>query len=105
MQVTVGTDNMHVVSGADFLSRCAQLNVCVEVDMWGRINLSGTSASAESARIILAQWPQLEAATLLELMGKNEVLRELIEERIAIREADGLPGDYESAISAHVGVV
>lgn len=50
----------------------------------------------------LAMETELEVALLLELAEDNEELAYIVEERAAIRTADDLPGDLESALWAMV---
>ena len=52
--------------------------------------------------MILQENPDFEVKLILELAEQNSELREAIEERAAIREADGLPGDFYSAVRCNI---
>ena len=63
-----------------------------------RVEVIPTAESAgplalAAARERIAQDPQLEAALLIELSKRDETLRDILEERAAIRAADNLPDD------------
>jgi len=51
----------------------------------------------------LEQTPQLEAMLLLELAQKDAAIQELLDERAAIRAADGLPNDDMSVALLSIG--
>ena len=92
-----------LVSGDEFLSSCERWGVRARGDGWGRVVLSGPSPHVERGRVLLAASPELEAAVLLELAKGDANLRDILEERRAIRWADGLSDDLESAALVTVG--
>ena len=66
---------------------------------YGRITLKdGDNTAREHYQRILNENPQLQIEFILDLARSDKYVLELIEERAAIREADGLPGDLESAV-------
>ena len=66
---------------------------------FGRIYLEGGDKSArEHYQSILDENIELQIKFILELAKHDKNVLELIEERAAIRGADGLPDDLESAV-------
>ncbi len=86
----------------EFLKRCwmnrLELKVIAEVP-W-RIALHGDIFTSQKAREYLDNHQELEAELILKLV--DGILNELIEERIAIREADNLKGGAIAAIMANM---
>lgn len=73
-----------------------QLNVSIED---GRVVLNGGDKRArEHYRNFMDEHKTVEAYIILELAKNDPDLMFEIEERAAIREADGLPGDLFSAV-------
>mgnify|MGYP003571532913 CR=1 FL=1 len=69
----------------------------------GRILLIGGDTSARKHfQNLLEQNPDFEVQLILELAQQNSEIFEAITERAAIREADGLPGDIESAVKCNI---
>lgn len=78
-----------------------------ELKRWGiqydvkdyRIKLfGGDNKARRHYESLLMNDSDLEAMMILQYTNKDALLRELVEERAAIRYADGLPGDLLSAI-------
>ena len=66
---------------------------------YGKIKLEGGDKTArEHYQNVLDKNPELQIELILDLAKSDKYVLELIEERAAIREADGLPGDLESAV-------
>ena len=77
-----------------------QISACVE---YGRIVLSGGDVNARRYYSeMFREHPKLEAHLILELARQDSTLMCQIEERAAIRWADGLPGDLFSAILCNI---
>ncbi len=69
------------------------------IDENKRLNFyEGDKDAIEYYRKALEADPEFEAALVLALVEVDDNIREVIEERAAIRWADGLPGDLESAV-------
>lgn len=65
----------------------------------GRLILyDGDNAARNHYKTLLLENPEVEIKLILELIKSDEDMRQFVEERAAIREADGLPGDLESAV-------
>ena len=92
-----------LVSGEEFLSSCGRRGVRARGDSGGRVVLSGPPPHVDQARALLAASLELEAAVVLELAKEDGALCDLLEERRAIRWADDLSDDMESAALATVG--
>lgn len=66
---------------------------------FGRIYLEGGDKTArEHYQNVLNENPELHINFILDLAKTDKNVLELIEERAAIRGADGLPDDLESAV-------
>ena len=66
---------------------------------FGRLVLyDGDKTAREHYSNVLLQEPELEIQLILELVRSDSDIREQIEERAAIRYAEGLPDDLESAV-------
>ena len=66
---------------------------------FGRITLTGGDKTArEHYQNVLDENPELQIALILELLKFDRNVKDCVEERAAIRFADGLPGDLESAV-------
>lgn len=69
------------------------------VEKYPRVVLSGGDKGARKHYSeLIEDNPEVEADLILELSKHAPDLRFEIEERAAIREADGLPGDLRSAV-------
>ena len=67
--------------------------------VYGRIELQGGDDTArEHYSALLAQNSKIEINLILELAKIDEYVYDVIDERAAIREAENLPGDFESAV-------
>lgn len=87
---------------AELLHELKRWDVDVSV-RWGRIRLSGGNAQAlEYYRGMIASHPKIEAHLILELARNDDDLMCAVEERAAIRWADGLPGDLFSAVLCNI---
>ena len=86
------------VSGAEILQELQHYKILIEVENW-HVNLSG---GFDGAREYYEQFlhgnSDAEISLILELSKDDADLRYAIEERAAIREADGLPCDLYSAV-------
>ena len=86
------------VSGAEILQELQHYKISCEVKNW-HVRLSG---GFDGAREYYEQFlhgnTDAEISLILELSKKDVDLRYAIEERAAIREADGLPSDLYSAV-------
>ena len=86
----------------EFLKRCwvnkLRLNVIAETPWY--IEVHGDNFTAAKAREYLDKHQELEAELILKLT--DDILNELIDERIAIREADNLKGGAIAAIMANM---
>lgn len=66
---------------------------------FGRIELQGGDDTArEYYSSLLKQNPEIEIKFILELAKINKDVYDLIDERAAIRAAENLKGDFESAV-------
>ena len=81
--------------------------ICQELKNWkikavynfGRITLIGGDKTARKHyQHILDLNYDIQIALILELMETDQNIRDEVEERAAIRAADGLPDDFESAV-------
>ena len=87
---------------AELLSELKNWNVKVSV-FWGRMSLSGGDARARKYYgEMMSSHSLIEAHLILELARNDRDLMEKIEERAAIREAEGLSGDLFSAILCNI---
>ena len=69
---------------------------------YGRITLEdGDKTAREHYQKILDENPELQIDFILDLARHDKNVLELIEERAAIRKADGLPDDLDSAVSCN----
>lgn len=68
-----------------------------------RIELYGGDKKARAHyESVLADNPKVEAMLILNCANRDKNLRELINERMCIRWADGLPGDMLSAVMCNI---
>ena len=68
-----------------------------------RIKLYGGNEKArQHYEEVLKENPELETRMILVASNEEATLRELIEERAAIRYAEGLPGDKYSAVESNI---
>ena len=58
----------------------------------------GDNTARNHYKTLLSENPEVEIKLILELIKSDCEMRQFVEERAAIREADGLPGDLESAV-------
>lgn len=58
----------------------------------------GDNTARNHYKTLLSKNPEVEIKLILELIKSDCEMRQFVEERAAIREADGLPGDLESAV-------
>ena len=66
---------------------------------FGRVYLEdGDKTARKHYADILDANPELEIDLILDMARHDKEVLQFIEERAAIREADGLPGDIESAV-------
>ena len=66
---------------------------------FGRITLTGGDKTArEHYQRILDENDEIQIQLILDLAKCDQDVRDCVEERAAIRWADGLPGDFESAV-------
>lgn len=66
---------------------------------YGRITLKdGDKTAREHYQNLLAEDPDIEFQLIMDLARHDKDVLFAIEERAAIRSADGLPGDLESAV-------
>ena len=87
---------------AELLHELLRWKVEVKVE-WGRISLSGGNARARKYYSeMMASHPKIEAHLILELARNNEDLMCAVEERAAIRWADGLLGDLFSSVLCNI---
>ena len=72
---------------------------------FGRVYLKdGDKTARKHYADILEANPELEIDLIWDLARHDKNVLEIIEERAAIREADGLPGDIESAVKCNFAV-
>ena len=70
---------------------------------YGRIMFSGGDKQArEHFGKLLDENPEYEIAVILDLADRDDYVRECVEERAAIRAANRLPDDIESAVRCYV---
>ena len=87
----------------EILKDLALWQIKYEVEDW-RVRLSGGDDKARYHYDgILREDKDLQAMLILYAANKDSNLHELIEERAAIRWADGLPGDLLSAVKCNLG--
>ncbi|MBQ6664903.1 MAG: hypothetical protein IJM68_04865 [Synergistaceae bacterium] len=87
---------------AELLSELRRWQVNISVE-WGRISLSGGDARAlEYYGEMIRAHPRIEAHLILELAREDKDVMDVIEERAAIRWAEGLPGDVFSAVLCNI---
>ena len=89
-----------LINARDLLQEFHHWGITCEVENW-RVKLTGGDwrACEHYQRLLLGN-SDVELNLILELSKHDEDLRYAIEERAAIREADGLAGDFVSAIKA-----
>ncbi len=69
----------------------------------GRIYLSGNyEEPVEHYQKFLKAYPGYEASVILKLAEQNSDIMDSLEERVAMREADGLPSDLNSAVLCNI---
>ena len=73
-----------------------------EVRDWRIVLYGGDRKARNHYKRVLSEDKDLQAMLILYAANKDRVLRELIEERAAIRWADGLPGDLFSAVKCNL---
>ena len=82
----------------EFLDELTFWGIQYSVSDW-RIVLEGGDKTARfHYDNVIAENKEIQAMLILYAANKDETLRDLIEERAAIRWADGLPGDMLSAV-------
>ena len=87
----------------EILKDLARWQIRYEVEDW-RVKLSGGDNKARyHYEGILSEDKDLQAMLILYAANHDTNLHELIEERAAIRWADGLPGYFLSAVKCNLG--
>ena len=87
----------------EILKDLARWHIKYEVEDW-RVKLSGGDDKARyHYEEVLSEDKDLQAMLILYAANQDTNLHELIEERAAIRWADGLPGDFLSAVKSNLG--
>ena len=91
-----------MIKAKEYQEELTRWGIRYEVSGW-RIKLNGGNNGArEHYESVLRDNPELEALLILLASNEDELLREQIEERAAIRQADNLPGDLLSAVKAQM---
>ncbi len=86
----------------EFIAELERWQIIPEV-FWGRVTLTGGDKRArEHYAKMLHNHPKMEAHLILELSKNDPDLAYAIEERVAIRQASGLPSDTFSAILCNI---
>ena len=89
-------------SGEKFLKEMKRWGISLNYS-YGRIILSNGNVNAlEHYKKFISLYPECEVEIIFELSKINRDVMDIIEERAAIREADGLAGDLESAIRCNI---
>ena len=86
-----------------FLESCktANLKLKLKFSDW-HLEVIGGGDAAESAKRALQNSPELRARLIVKMSESDRLIKDLLEERAAIRAADGLPGDLYSAALANI---
>ena len=93
-----------MIEPRDFQEELTKWGIQKEIREW-RLKLTGGDKKVrEHYERVLKSDSDLEATMILLLSNEDAVLRELLEERAAIRWADGLPGDLLSAVKGNMKV-
>ena len=91
-----------MINAKEYQEELKRWGIRYEVSNW-RIKLNGGNNGArEHYESVLRENPELEALLILLASNEDELLREQIEERAAMRQADNLPGDLLSAVKAQM---
>ena len=94
---------MAAMTAEKFLESCKAANLKLKLHFgdW-HLEVIGGGVSAQSAKRILQNSPELCAQLIVKMSESDWVIKDLLEERAAIRAADGLPGDLFSAALANI---
>ena len=94
---------MAAMTAEKFLESCKAANLKLKLHFsdW-HLEVIGGGVSAQSAKRILQNSPELCAQLIVKMSESDRLIKELLEERAAIRAADGLPGDLYSAALANI---
>ena len=94
---------MAVMTPEKFLECCRIANLTLKLHFtdW-HLEIIGGGPSALSAKSILHSSPELCAQLIVKMSENDWLIKDLLEERAAIRAADGLPGDLYSAALANM---
>ena len=91
-----------MIKAKEYQEELNRWGIRYEVSDW-RIKLNGGNNGArEHYESVLRDNPELEALLILLASNEDALLREQIEERAAIRQADNLSGDLFSAVKAQM---
>jgi hypothetical protein len=93
-----------MIDPRDFQEELKKWGIQKELQDW-RLKLTGGNKKVrEHYERVLKSDSDLEATMILLLSNEDAVLREQLDERAAIRCADGLPGDLLSSVKANMKV-
>ena len=87
-----------MISAKEYQEELKRWGIQYEVEDYRVILYGGDNRARRHYEGILREDSELEALLILLASNKDDALRCLIEERAAIRYADGLPGDLLSAV-------
>ena len=91
-----------MIKAKEYQEELNRWGISYEVSDW-RIKLyGGNNGAREHYESVLRDNPELEALLILLASNEDALLKEQIEERAAIRQADNLPGDLLLAVKAQM---
>lgn len=93
-----------MIDPRDFNDELKKWGIETRVADWRIELIGGAKKVREHYERVLKSDIELESRLILISTNKDEELKELLEERAAIRESDGLPGDLLSAVKANMRI-
>ena len=87
----------------EILKELDRWQIRYDVDVWSVKFCGGDNKACYHYEHMILENKELQAQLILYAANKDSNLRDLIEERAAIRWADGLPGDLLSAVMCNLG--
>ena len=93
-----------MIDPKDFNDELKKWGIETRIADWRIELIGGAKKVKEHYEKVLTSDIELEARLILISTNKDEVLKEMLEERAAIMCADGLPGDLLSAVKANMRI-
>ena len=93
---------MSEIALKEYMNELRRWGISYDVSDWRVILRGGDRKARYHHERVISEDKDLEAKLILYASNRNRDLRDLIEERAAIRCADGLPGDLLSAVKCNL---